>query len=363
VQLERRTWNFLELGDITRKETEHPNTLDKLVDWFLHSQIFDGGAYLEYYSAKRKGPRYPEITGYAISLSCILHERKKDRRFLDRAEMCAKFMMKVNKSGGVPNLRDNLLYAFDTGVYVSSLFDLYSLTKKGVYLDEAEKSLRWLCRLWGRRRFAAVGKIPKNKDWYHVPSVHLLKLVIPLIKASTLFKCQEYVETAIELLDEYKQLQNDEGGFKINESSNMIMTHPHCYATEGLLYAYITLKRREFLEAARESGSWLHKMQNSDGSFYLSYGTEREAEHVIMQEKIKATDSTAQATRIWKLLGVNEKGIEKACRYLDSELNDNGLRLYKTGSKRMSTYSWPTFFYIHSLMLPFGQIGYCKELF
>lgn len=344
-------------------EISEGDTLDKLVDWFLHSPIFDGEAYLEYYSATTKGPKYPEITGYAISLCCILYMRKKDRRFLDRAEICAKFMTKINKAGGVPCLRDNLLYTFDTGVYVSSLFDLYSLTKKEVYLNEAEKSLRWLYSLWSRRRFAAVDRVPEKKDWYHVPSVHLSKLVIPLIKASTFFRDKKYMATALELLDKCKQLQNEDGSFKINESSSIIMTHPHCYATEGLLYAYHTSKRRELLEAAKKSAACLSKVQNSDGSFYLSYDREKKAEHGHMQEKIRATDSTAQATRIWKLLGVNQKGIEKAYRYLDSELNDNGLRLYKIESMRTSVHSWPTFFYIHSLMLPFGQIAYCKELF
>lgn len=339
------------------------DTLDKLVNWFLHSPIFDDEAYLEYYSATKKGPEYPEITAYAISLSCVLYERKKDRKFLDRAEICAKFMKKISKNGGVPCLRDNLLYSFDTEVYVSSVFDLYSLTKKESYLNEAEKSLEWLYSLWDRRPFAAVDKLPEKKDWYHVPSVHLAKLVIALMKASKYLRDEKYMETALELLDKYKQLQKEDGGFRINEGSNAIMVHPHCYATEGFLYAYYTSKRREFLEVAKKASNWLCKMQNSDGSFYWWYDAEKEVEHRDRQERVKATDAAAQATRIWKLLGVNREGIEKAYRYLDSELKDNGLRLYNIESMRESVHSWPTFFYIHSLTLPFGQIEYCREIF
>jgi uncharacterized protein YyaL (SSP411 family) len=339
------------------------NTLDKLVDWFLNSQIFDGEAYLEYYSATKKGPAYPEITGYAISLCCILYERKKDMIFLDRAETCAKYMKKVNKNGGVPCLRDNLLYTFDTGVYVSSLFDLYLLTKKKSYLSEAEKSLKWLYSLCKKERFAAVDKLPEEKDWYHVPSVHLAKIAMALIKASKYLRDEKYMKMALRLLDRYKPLQKENGGFKINESSESIMVHPHCYATEGFLYAYYASKRREFLEVAKKSSDWLCKMQNRDGSFYWWYDAEKEVEHRHRREKVKATDATAQATRIWKLLGVNRQGIEKAYRYLDNELKDNGLRLYTIESERESIYSWPTFFYIHSLLLPFGQMKYCRELF
>ena len=193
--------------------------------------------------------------------------------------------------------------------------------------------------------------------------MHLSKLAIPLVKASTFFGDKVYMAMALELLDKAKQLQNMDGGFRINEGSSVIMTHPHCYATEGLLYAYHTSKRGVFLDTAKKSAAWLSRVQNPDGSFYLSYGTEKKAEHRDMQEETKATDSTAQATRIWKLLGVNQTGIQKAYEYLDSELNGNGLRLYRIESMRRSIHSWPTFFYIHSLMLPFGQMGYSGELF
>jgi hypothetical protein len=151
----------------------------------------------------------------------------------------------------------------------------------------------------------------------------------------------------------------DDGSFKIGDNSGTIVTHPHCYATEGLLYAYHTLERRELLEAARKSGAWLAKAQNSDGSFYLSYDGGKKTE----REKVKATDSTAQATRIWKLLGINRDGIEKAYTYLENERNDKGLRVYKIEPMRTSVHSWPTFFYMHSLMMPFGEMEYCRELF
>jgi hypothetical protein len=36
--------------------------LNNLVNWFLYSPVFNGQAYLEYYSPKKKGPPYPEMT-------------------------------------------------------------------------------------------------------------------------------------------------------------------------------------------------------------------------------------------------------------------------------------------------------------
>jgi len=347
------------------------NTLNKLIDWFLYSPIYNkDGAYLAYYSFKEKGPAYPEITAYAISLSCILYKRRKDEEFLERAERCAEYLIKINKNGAIPCFSDNFLYAFDTGIFISSMFDLYALTHNKVYLNEAKKSVNWLYSLWNGRLFSAVDNVPENKDWYHVPSVHLVKLIIPLIKASTYLKDQKHEITALKLLGEYGQRQKEDGSFKISEGSDMIMTHPHCYATEAFLYAYHAFKREEFHEIAKKSSDWLCKVQNQDGSFYRYYNLEKIIEGKQNREKLKTSDATAQATRIWKLLGVNKKGIEKAYKYLNTELKDNGLRLLKSTSFkeklfswRRPVYSWPTFFYLHSLLLTFGSIDQCKELF
>lgn len=347
------------------------NILEKLVDWFLNSQIYNGEAYLAYYSAKREGPAYPEITAYAISLSCILYQRKKNETFLERAETCAEYMIKNNENGAVPCFTDGLLYPFDTGVFISSMFDLYKITKKEIYLREAEKSLKWLYSKADREQFAAVNKIPAKRKWYHVPSVHLAKLAIPLLKASIYFGNLEHENTASKLLDEYKRLQLKDGNFQVSDENPITMTHPHCYATEAFLYAYYYSKRNEYLEVAKKACDWLSKIQNEDGSLYRTYPVEKRAINQLNKfEKVKTSDATAQATRIWKLLGVNQEGIEKAYRYLNGELKDNGLRLLKNvslrgrlSSWRRAIYSWPTFFYLHSLTLPFGQMRYCNELF
>jgi len=342
------------------------NMQDRLMDWFLRSKIWNGEAYISYYSSKTRGPVYPEITAYAISLSCVLYKRTGNGEFLDRAEKCAKYMIKNSRNGGIPSFSDNLLYAFDTGIFISSMFDLHELTHEKAYLKEAERSLSWLCFLWDGRQFAAVNEIPKNFDWFHVPSVHLAKLAIPLLKASKWLKEEKYAMVASKLLNRYRQLQTESGSFIVNEESGIVMTHPHCYATEGFLYAYHALEDQAFLEVARKASDWLCRTQNSDGSLYRCYSSQK----MIKKEKLKTSDATAQATRIWKLLGVNQEGIDRAYRYLDGELAENGLTLFKKESTlgkllswRRETFSWPTFFYLHSLTLPYGNLEFCYELF
>jgi uncharacterized protein YyaL (SSP411 family) len=351
------------------KDKSQLNILNELIKWFLDSQIFNGEAYVAYYSGSKRGPIYPEITAYAISLSCILFKRTGEQKFLERAEKIATYMMSVDRQGGIPNLVDNLLYTFDTGIFISAMFDLYEITRNDAYLEQACKSINWLHSLWDGRQFLPTNKSPKKSEWYQTRSVHLVKLVIPLLKAAEYLGDEKYKSTAMLLLEEYKQLQEKDGRFRLNKDTSVTIVHPHCYATEGYLYAYYKTGKSDLLEIAYKAGNWLAKMQNSDGSLYRVY-TQGSGETCVPLEKVKTSDATAQATRIWKLLGLNESNnIERSYAYLNSEL-DGGLHLFRNESLlrklflgRRPIYSWPTFFYIHSLMLPFGEMKYCKEIF
>jgi hypothetical protein len=337
------------------------------LNWFLNSNIFNKEAYISHYSLFKKGNIYPEITAYAINLSCILYKRYKDNRYLERAQTCANFLIRINQEGGLPCYSDNLLYSFDTGIFISSMFDLFNITKNIIYLKEAKKSLDWLFSQWNGITFPSVNKLPSDAKWYHLPSVHLVKLVIPLLKAYKQFNENIYKEISLQLLDTYKKMLTKNGGFLVNDNSNYIMTHPHCYATEGLLYAYYTFKDQELLEVTKKSVEWLCERQNNDGSFYKSYYIFESGKNLV-HKKIKISDATAQAIRLWKLMGVNRTGIEKANNYLLGEIRNGGLMLTKKPSINFSSwnnsiFSWPTFFYIHSLLLPFDNMEFCNELF
>jgi uncharacterized protein YyaL (SSP411 family) len=221
---------------------------------------------------------------------------------------------------------------------------------------------------WDGEQFSAVDGVPSQKAWYHLSSVHLAKMAIPLLKAAAHLENLEHEKIAYKLLEKYRRLQLDSGNFQVNDDTQITMTHPHCYATEGFLFAYSYSKKSEYLKVAERASSWLCLNQNKDGSLYREYaiGTEENEK----AGRAKTNDATAQATRIWKLLGVNQDGIDRAYSYLNGELKDNGLPLFKHSSLKSrvfsrwrDVFSWPTFFYLHSLTLPFGQMEYCKDLF
>lgn len=344
------------------------SSVDRLINWFLNSRIYDDEAYVAYYKGNKRGPKYPEITAYAISLSCVLYKLRKERIFLERAEKCADYMSHITNNGAVPNLTDGFFYVFDTGIFVSSLFDLYDLTKKEIYLRRAQQSLDWMYSKWDGEQFSAANGLPSQKIWYRFSSVHLAKMAIPLLKAAVYLKDLEHEKIAYKLLERYKRLQLDGGNFQLNDDTQITMTHPHCYATEGFLFAYYHSKKNEYLKMVERASSWLSLNQNKDGSLYNVYPIQKERKG--RAGLVKTSDATSQASRIWKLLGVNKDGIYKAYSYLNDELVDNGLPLFKYPSLksrvlnwRRDISSWPTFFYLQSLTLSFGQMEYCRDLF
>lgn len=346
--------------------------------WFLDSPIYDKneGAYRAYYTKDGVGPIYPEITAYALSLSCILYKQTHKQIFLSRAEECAKYLMRTSDNGGVASYVDGSTYAFDTGIFISALFDLFEVSRKPIYLAEAQKSMSCLLLYWNGEELSATNASPANEKWYNRPSAHLAKMAIPLMKGSYYLKDISYEKIASAMLDKYRRFQSQEGRFRIEECSEKTMTHPHCYATEGFLYAYWYSGKQEYLEIVKKSIDWLSKIQNTDGSFYEWYPVSEKASklRLLTRKSVglqgsEITDATAQATRLWKLLGENKDGIDRAYRFLNGKLRGNGLVLHDRKSllgnpfTQPKVYSWPTFFYLHSLGLPFGETEYINELF
>ena len=94
-------------------------------------------------------------------------------------------------------------------------------------------------------------------------------------------------------------LQDSDGAFWSNNARSFVFTHSHCYAIEGLLYAFYRLKRNQYKNAAIKAGDWLIKAQNTDGSFYREYKTGKMKEKILPK---KTSDATAQAIRIWVIL-------------------------------------------------------------
>jgi len=333
-----------------------------LVELFLNTTLYDqkNKAYRSYCSPEGCGDIYPEITAYAVNLACILYKKYKKEELLERAIECAEYLINLSsETGGIAGHSDKFLYAFDTGIFISGLFDLYEITSEGKYLKSAKKSLKWLLSLYNGTTFRAIDKNTHPNDWDKTSSIHLAKLSIPLLKAWKILEEEKYKKITINLLDWAVSLQSGNGRFRLNKNISLTFTHFHCYATEGFLYAYALLNDEKYFDIAKRGGEWLASVQNEDGSLYRWYPYSPKVKGFIPIDMIyreKAHDATAQAIRIWKALKINKKGIANAEKYLESQLNGSGLPLVKrkylfywTTPKEI--WSWPTFFYIHAVIM------------
>ena len=383
-------------------------SIELAINWLLNSKIHNldetnaatFGSFNDYYDLRKKSCSYAytEITAYAVELLLDLYEKTNDQRYLENAKLAGEWIGHMQYEGADKNAiggflecfylpngpRAHKVYSFDTAICIGALSDLYRKTGHSGYLRLANKGVRWLTQVMRNsdgsfkpfynlktKSFSNKAKShlsfkPKSvklrNTWYKLPGCHHGKIAIGLLKYYSIEKNHRLLEIVRSLLQWVLAQQNPKGYFKVNPERKASFSHTHCYATEGLLYAYSCLKDKHLLDAGKKAGDWLIKIQRSDGSIpdWFNNG-----------QIISSVDSSAvaQAVRLWSIL-YSETGnkryydsIKKGSRYLLSMQHMNSgsgmlggfylvefdFRLFKYKIKRL--YSWSTIFAIHSLIL------------
>jgi len=251
------------------------------------------------------------------------------------------------------------------------------ILKENKYLTAAKKSTNWLINKMQNSDGSFLAKYDgeTGKKTYNSFSfegdrgcLHA-KHAIPLLKLFNLTGEDKFKNSAIKVCNWVLKLQNKNGAFWANEHRKYIFTHAHCYATEGLLYAYYNLNSKEYLDAAVKAAEWLLNVQNKDGSFYKEFYNKQKKIRIIFRKvfPFKVTDATAQAIRIWiilyKLTGLKKyfKASKKALQFIKSMQCKESVNLGKFGSiyyqcvdfpgyRHLSPEikSWPTMFSIQA---------------
>jgi hypothetical protein len=339
--------------------------------WFLHSPIgVADGSYLAFYRSSYRGPVYGEMTAYAISMACIWYRRSGDERFLERARRSAAYLVKVAQPG-VRGPSDGRAYTFDTGIMASGLLDLYAITAEEYYLAEARRRLDWLRSLTKNGSLPATvpeqaGSPLPQDAWSLRRSVHLAKVALPFLKGWRATRDERDRESARHLLTWALSCQSPEGRFYIDPSARASMTHAHCYATEALLHGVWAAPELGLSASLQRAAAWLAQAQNDDGSFYKWYGIDGPGGHIL---RTKVSDATAQALRIWRVMGAHGDNAARAEAYLRSvAAPDGGLanhvrRLGPIQWRQRRIYAWPTFFWHHALSITFGDAHAAQEIF
>jgi hypothetical protein len=112
--------------------------------WFLHSGIQQSeGGVARYYRADltRNNPVSTEITGYTASAFVFLHTLTQDARYLDRATVAARFLVRTwdPASRTLPFEADPpaFTYFFDCGIIIRGLLAVWRATGEQPFLDVA----------------------------------------------------------------------------------------------------------------------------------------------------------------------------------------------------------------------------------
>src|SRR3989338_7066682 len=151
----------------TSLEKKIQQTSQKAADWLLHSGIQSldrrppqnrGGFYAWYDVKTNTYPFiYAEITGYLTTLMLFLHQQNKNELCLKRANSAGDWIMDKHKkhllipclfpvTQTLHHFKENWAYAFDNGILVNTLVNLYRYTKKKIYLTTAKTMANWMIK-------------------------------------------------------------------------------------------------------------------------------------------------------------------------------------------------------------------------
>ena len=302
------------------------------------AEIALGGVNQGYNWEERRYPFvYSEITGYAISAFTNAYRWTGDERYLLLARQSADFLLGVQglveeeaARGAIPHglsLPDLELrrqyYSFDAAMCLQGLLDLDAVRPSPGLRAAARAIGDWLVERMQRDDGAFVAMVDaETGEWPYADedpfgdggclhakhAIGLLKLGrLPPegVTSEGVTADDRYAAAARRVCDWVLGLQDDDGAFRATERLEQVVSHPHCYATEGLLYATHALGAERYREAACRAGEWLLGAQNRDGSIRIAYKRRwyRMGRRVI--EKLnprRVSDATAQAIRIWLTL-------------------------------------------------------------
>lgn len=294
-------------------------------EWLLNSGIQDtGGGFYSWYDPVKKdyGYLYSEITGYGISTLLFLNSLEKDAVLLERAKYAGSWLIEkaLDDSGGFKTRKYNigsgdeaysfengLIYAFDCGMILCGLMNLWETTGVELYLNSATRLGDFLVEKMQRPDGGFFAYyitsqqrgVDEGHKWSTQTGGYHCKLSLGLIKLGMATGVDKYLDSAEKIcLKAISYFKN--GRFVTNKKDDSTHLHPHCYTAEGLLYAGYKLNRKRFLDYATQATEWALTLQEADGGIpFLFYSDGRPAQ-------FQRTDILSQVLRLGLLLrGMN----------------------------------------------------------
>jgi hypothetical protein len=364
------------------------------VEWLLHSgiRIRNGPKKGAMYGWKNLNPPsypfiYNEITGYAITTFLYIYSELGEPEALQVAKDSANWIVKNIRSsssyllpaGSIETHNfnqkgdlSNQIYAFDNGMVIIGLLNLYKVINDTNLLKYAEKMAKSLIERFfdGSKLIAVLDRlyrpITNNTNlndgaddikWSTISGAYHCKLALALLDLSLLTKNDLYSKVSNSLCEFAQKLQKADGQIISNPHlETVIYIHPHLYACEGLIYAGVRQHNDVYFAAGLKGIRWAAKQINS-----LTGGLPS----VIGGKFIEQSDCMAQLLRLLILCEVQIEEsmadpsiylkdiIEKLhCRLLDFYIargEDRGAIKYHLSLD--TACSWCTMFTMQALLL------------
>lgn len=259
--------------------------LERELDWLRQSgvQSAQGGlhAWVNEDTGSR-GPLYPEVTGYFISLCVDLARHDRRRGWLGRAEGAAGWLLEhgIDASGAVLgrlyepadsgqgdpfSATTGRVRLLDCAVVGSGLIALYEATADPRWLEAAIRIGDFALNVFEspdrQRRYAAYDlakkePVPGGPEWYgHHGPQHLKALAFfdVLSRYHRTVDCAELVDRTLEAA---LASQGADGRFPTSDNGAATHLHPHFYAVEGLLHLVAVRGRASLVDPAARAVGW-----------------------------------------------------------------------------------------------------------
>ncbi len=260
---------------------------------------------------------YCEITGYAAQFWL----RQENGEAPDRAIAAGECLLRVQVPTEGGHLAGAFPYgltrpeghvvpayfSFDAGICASALVDLALRTGQSRFAEGARCAAAFLLRMQVEDGSFTAAEIPQPNQpglphpeaWFGDGCALHGKNAIAFLKLWRLTGQTHWRDAARRTLDWVCGLQGLRGEFPQRVGSPLSMTHAHCYATEGLLYAGLTLSEERYLTSGVRGAEWLRFAQRGDGALHRDYRTEGTGLPRSAPGSPLHVGPVAQAARIW----------------------------------------------------------------
>ncbi len=278
---------------------------------------------------------YSEITGYAITCFSWIYDEFRSSHALQAAVECSKWIMKNMTSSCLiaagkiktegfsqKGQLSNLFYAFDNGMIMIGLLNLYKITKTSNLLSVAECIAQSIISRFfdGSKltallnsEFRPLSSISGNVKWSTLSGAYHCKLSMALLELSRLTGNQYYSQISNSICRYALELQKSNGRFITNPQHEETYLHPHLYACEGLIYAGISQSSPSFYRAGINGIKWAIKLLDS-------------ASGKLPRSTLESTEQSDCIAQLLRLVILSRSALTK---FLNSSLVDTAIdRLY-----------------------------------